>query len=362
MGHLGRWRDEPLVLLTEGAALGPVFDLRLWRRATVGYSPQWNQLVLGDLTRFRSRGSLSQLSPYLHGGVVAVDAPEHKQRRAELNPSFHRRAVTDLLSDRLAVAVKAELPDGAFDAVSWSSSVVRRYLRETFVGPSFSSELLDHFLAPLDTPLPGPLLPRPLRIRRMERALARTLRSPDEGTLAEHFAGLDNGVEEARVALAAAYDTTAHALSWALWELAARPELNTGELTAEIVSETLRLYPSGWIGSRICTADTEFDGAVVPAGRLVLYSPYLTHRSAELWAHPTVFRPERFRDTARPAWGYLPFAAGERMCLGSGLATLMLRTTVDAFAGVPLRQVGGDPGPRGGLTLTPGGPMVLHRG
>ncbi|MDQ6937657.1 MAG: cytochrome P450 [Actinomycetota bacterium] len=362
LGHLARWRDEPLELLEDGATLGPAFGLRLWRRAVVGYSPQWNQLVLGDLARFRSRGSLSQLSPYLHGGVVATDAPEHRGRRAELNPNFHRRAVTDLLADRLGAAVKAELPDGRFDAVAWSSAMVRRFLHETFVGPSFPVDVLEHFLAPLDTPIPGPLLPRPIRVRRMERALARTLRSPDPGTLAEHFTGLDNGVEEARVALAAAYDTTAHAMSWALWELAARPGLNTGEMTGEIVHETLRLYPSGWIGSRICAVDVDFAGHVLPAGRLVLYSPYLTHRSAELWPEPTAFRPERFREGTRPAWGYLPFAAGERMCLGSGLATLMLRTTVAAFAGVPLRQVGGDPRPCGGLTLTPRGPLTLHRG
>lgn len=44
VGHLGRWGQEPLTLLEEGARLGPVFSLRLWRRALVGYSPDWNRV------------------------------------------------------------------------------------------------------------------------------------------------------------------------------------------------------------------------------------------------------------------------------------------------------------------------------
>ena len=93
-GHLSRWTGDSLGLLEEGAQLGPLFGLKLWRPATVGYTPEWNRFVLGDLVGFRSRGSLSQLSPYLSAGLVATDAPAHRARRAELNPAFHRRAVT----------------------------------------------------------------------------------------------------------------------------------------------------------------------------------------------------------------------------------------------------------------------------
>ena len=92
----------------------------------------------------------------------------------------------------------------------------------------------------------------------------------------------------------------------------------------------------------------------------MLYSPYLTHRSAELWPDPLAFRPERFTEP-RPAWGYMPFSAGERTCLGAGLATLMLRSAIGAFAGSVVERVAGEGGPRGGLTLAPRGPLQLHR-
>jgi cytochrome P450 len=93
---------------------------------------------------------------------------------------------------------------------------------------------------------------------------------------------------------------------------------------------------------------------------MVLYSPYLTHRSPELWTDPLAFRPERFSGPV-PAWGYIPFSAGERTCLGAALATSMLRAAIGAFAGSTLCRVSGDGRPRGSLTLTPRGPMILRR-
>lgn len=360
IGHLPRWTSDPLRLLEEGAALGPVFDIRLWREVTVGHTPDWNRAVLGDLDTFRSKGSLSQLSPYLSAGVVSQDNPGHRRRRAELNPTFHRRAVTTAFAADFDDLMPGLLPQGEFEVGSWASRVVLSMLTRAFFGSAFPAGALESFVAPLDSPMPGPLLRRPFRIRKMNAALESVFHHPQPGTLAELFAGLDGGIEEARVVIAAAYDTTAHTLAFALWELAARPDLNDAEMTPQVVEETLRLYPSGWIGSRICTADTVVDGVPVPAGRMVLYSPYLTHRSPALWTAAAEFRPERFADP-RPAWGYLPFAVGERTCLGAGLATLMLRTAVSAFAGSRLSRVSGDGAVRGGLTLAPAGPLHLRR-
>jgi cytochrome P450 len=79
----------------------------------------------------------------------------------------------------------------------------------------------------------------------------------------------------------------------------------------------LRLYPAGWLGSRVASRDSVVAGVAIPAGTLVLYSPYLTHRDPELWPDPEVIRPERF-GAGHPRWSYLPFAAGPRACLGPG--------------------------------------------
>ena len=42
---------------------------------------------------------------------------------------------------------------------------------------------------------------------------------------------------------------------------------------------------------------------------------------------PHFIRPERFA-SGRPAWSYLPFAAGPRTCLGTHRARLILRTAL----------------------------------
>ncbi|UQX86859.1 cytochrome P450 [Jatrophihabitans telluris] len=358
VGHLGRWGTDPLGLIEEGSRLGSVFSLRLWRSAVVGYSPDWNRLILGDLSTFRSRGSMSGLSPYLAGGLVRTEAPEHRRRRQVLNPSFHRTALADL-EPRIRAITRDRLPRGDFDATAWSSALVRDVLSALFFDDTIPAALLQRFLAPLDRALPAPFLRRPWLFRRMNRALGHALAHAGPTTLAGAFSALPGGIEEARVALAAAYDTTAHTLAWLLWHLAEHPSFATPDRVPLLVEETLRLYPAGWMGTRITATPVTFDDVVIPSGTLVMYSPYLTHRDPTLWTDPTVFRPDRFSDPV-PAWGFIPFAAGERTCLGAQLARLMLRTVAAEFADLSLTRTGPHPGLRAGITLTAAGPLALR--
>jgi cytochrome P450 len=358
VGHLGRWGTDPLALLEEGASLAPVFRLRLWRTAVVGSSPAWNRFVLGDLDTFRSRGSLSGLSPYLAGGVVRSDLPAHRTLRTQLNPGFHRRSIATMTSALRAV-VDENLPTGEFDTVTWSATLTQELLAVAFFGGIFPRELLRDFVEPLDSKPPGPFIRRPRLFRAMNREIMSSLLHAEDTSLAATFAAMNDGVEEARVALGAAYDTTAHTLAWLLWHLADRPALRDPADTERLVSETLRLYPSGWLGSRVAARDTSFAGTAIAAGTLVFYSPYLTHRDAELWTDPLMFIPERFAEPL-PAWGYLPFSAGARTCLGASLATLILRTVADALSG-QLTRVTTNQTVRAGLTLAPAGPIIVRR-
>jgi cytochrome P450 len=359
IGHLGRWSRHPLQLLEEGAGLGPVFGLRLWRDTVVGYSPDWNRFVLGDLELFRSRGSMSGLSPHLAAGVVQTEAPEHRQRRAELNPPFARRSI-EAFRPRIREVTERALPSGEFDAVAWSAAVTRQILSATFFEGALPEPLLAAFLRPLDRPLPGPLLRRPVLFHRMNRALARALPAAPDGCLAAAFRDLPGGLDEVRVALSAGYDTTAHTLAWLLYHAAAQPDLLAAELRPLALNEVLRLYPAGWLGSRRAARDTAFGDLPIAAGTLVLYSPYLTHRDPRLWPDPHEFRPQRFAGPL-PAWGFLPFAAGERTCLGSAYARLVLETVLEAFTEGRLSVVAADPSPKAGITLAPTGPLILRR-
>ncbi|NUO56116.1 MAG: cytochrome P450 [Hamadaea sp.] len=362
IGDLWRWTRDPIPLLTERAATAPVFELRLWRRGIVGYRPEWNRAVLGDLAAFRAAGSLSGLTPYLSGGVVHADVPEHDERRRVLNPHFHNRSLAALLG-RLDEVAARYAPPAEFEALEWAADVVRRLLNAAFFGGRVPDRLLRSFLVPLHRPMPHPLLPRPRLFRRVDEHIAAVLADPPPGTLAAALTGLPDAVEEIRVALAAGYDTTTHSLAWAAWQLAGAPEWRTPDALPAVLDEVLRLYPAGWIGSRVAAADVSVAGADIPAGTLVLYSPYLTHRDPELWPDPGAFRPERFTATgpARPAWGFLPFSAGRRTCLGAHLARAMLGAALRPCLTGRLSQVSGDPTPQAGLTLRPRGPLRMIR-
>jgi cytochrome P450 len=358
VGHISRWGCDPLGLIEEGARLGPVFGLRLWRPAVLGYSADWNRFVLSDIKTFRSRGSMSDLSPYLNTGVVQLDAPDHRRRRRELNPAFSHgslRALTGQITD----AVARSLPAGSFDAVAWSADLMREILTVTLLGGRIGPGLLADFLDPLDRALPAPFLRRPVLFRRMNAAMRDCIAHAPAGTLTSAFRALPNGPEELRVAVSAGYDTTAHTLAWLLSHVAQQPKLLATEHRASVINEVLRLYPAGWVGSRRCTADADFGGYRIRRGSLVLYSPYLTHRDPRLWTDPLSFRPERFTDGAA-AWTFIPFAAGERTCLGRSFAQLVLSTVLDVLGGSDLRFITGSMRPRAGLTLRPAGPLQLE--
>ena len=357
--HLGRWGTDPLGTLEAGAREGEVFGLQLWRRAVVGYSTEWNAAVLGDLDTFRSRGGLSGLSPYLNAGIVQTDPPEHRPSRAALNPGFTRSSLTALAAT-MRHAVARRLPSGGFDAVPWASTVVRAVLSATFLGSEEVDPVLDRWLGPMERPLPHPFLPRPHRFRAVNARLQRSLDDPPPGSLATFFAA-HGGLPEMRVALAAGYDTTAHTLAWLLAHVAADPDLLSPERHEAAIAETLRLYPAGWTGSRRAARDVTVAGVDIAEGTLVLYSPYLTHRDPALWPDPTAYRPERFEGSEPPAgyWGYIPFAAGPRTCLGRHYAQLLMRTVLEVLSDHRLRFSGGDLTPRAGVTLAPVGPLNL---
>lgn len=50
-----------------------------------------------------------------------------------------------------------------------------------------------------------------------------------------------------------------------------------------VVHETLRLYSPGVISARRVLRDLWFDGHRIRAGRLLIFSAYVTHRLPEIW-------------------------------------------------------------------------------
>jgi cytochrome P450 len=186
--------------------------------------------------------------------------------------------------------------------------------------------------------------------------------------------------------IAAGHETTANGLAWSLYLLSqspawsdrvaaeARRELAPGRPregaadrlieTRAVVEEAIRLYPPLAAISREAIAADELAGEAIAAGTTIVIAPYVLHRHRRLWDDPDVFDPTRFLPGARETndrYGYLPFGAGPRICIGATFAlqeaTLVLATVMrrlelrlaPGFAVWPLQRV--TLRPRGGLPM-----------
>jgi cytochrome P450 len=175
----------------------------------------------------------------------------------------------------------------------------------------------------------------------LSRLVEATRRDPDTGAARERMR------DEMVTLLLAGHETTASTLSWTFYLLDRHPEVRE-RLRAEVlevlgdraptfddihklrytnmvIQETMRLYPPVWLLPRQAREEDEIGGFGVPAGADVVICPYTLHRHPDFWDAPTAFDPDRFdtRHTDRRArYAYIPFGAGQRVCVGSTLAQL----------------------------------------
>src|SRR5262249_45794848 len=92
--------------------------------------------------------------------------------------------------------------------------------------------------------------------------------------------------------------------------------------TRMVIEEAMRLYPPVHTISRTAIGEDRIGGVRVPPGALISISPYVTHRSPNLWPEPDRFDPERFRPAAaaqRHRFAYLPFGGGPRISSATAL-------------------------------------------
>ncbi|MFY7866609.1 cytochrome P450 [Roseateles sp.] len=194
--------------------------------------------------------------------------------------------------------------------------------------------------------------------------------------------------DECMTTFLAGHETSAAALTWWGWCMAANREAarlareevdrvlqgrtpsfeDLPQLTylSQTIKETLRLYPAGpALMSRRTTAPIEIAGLTIPAGALIRLTPGITQRDARWFPEPEAFKPERFAPGAPeiPRGAYMPFGAGPRVCLGSHFA----QTEITLIAALLLQRyeiqpVPGEAAPRPvlNITLRPAKPLRLR--
>ncbi|AUX24097.1 cytochrome P450 [Sorangium cellulosum] len=186
--------------------------------------------------------------------------------------------------------------------------------------------------------------------------------------------------DEIKTILMVGHETSSVTATWALYLLAQHPEV-CARLTDEIdrvlggraptakdfesmpylamvFNECLRLLPSVPFILRSPVEDDVLGGHAVAAGSTVAIVPWVTHRHPAFWRDPLRFLPERFADHRRGAddkLAFIPFGAGQRICLGEFMGQLEGKIMVAmALQRYRLRLVPGfDPRCRGFISLQP---------
>jgi cytochrome P450 len=93
-------------------------------------------------------------------------------------------------------------------------------------------------------------------------------------------------------------------------------------VTRAIFDEVLRLYPPAWLITRKALAGDVLGGREVPAGALIILSPYLLHRHPDIWDRPADFDPGRFLSGKVNRTAFIPYGYGPRLCVGRDFAYL----------------------------------------
>ncbi|EDC2909708.1 cytochrome P450 [Campylobacter coli] len=139
----------------------------------------------------------------------------------------------------------------------------------------------------------------------------------------------------------AGHETTASSLTWTLYLLSLYPKeqekayeeitqvlqggvveishLRQFKYLTNIFKESLRLYPPVGFFAREAKKDTQVRDKLIKKGSGVVIAPWLIHRHEEFWTNPHGFNPSRFEGEYKKD-AYLPFGAGERICIGQGFA------------------------------------------
>jgi pentalenene oxygenase len=361
----------------------------------------------------------------LGDGLGTCPHASHHYRRRLVQPAFSLdriRRYADLMNRQIASRLSTWRDGQIIDAKAQISEITCKLAANTMFAADLATETVSEILPCLAVLFEGlfmrmtaplPLmekLPTPAN-RRFNVALARLNMLVYKVVAAYRHSNVDHGDllsmllaaqddsgaslsdrqirDEVVTMFLAGTETIASLTNWALYFLAEYPEVQKRlqaeidtavdergavafddlpnlQLTRNVLNESIRLFPPGWMFTRVTTAPVELTGSILPVGATILYSPYLIHRRPDAFQDPDLFNPDRWLpESPAPARGaYIPFGGGTRRCVGDifGLteaaliiAQIASRWSLESVPGVRIKPL-----TRG--TLQPNRlPLRLHR-
>jgi cytochrome P450 len=372
------------VLLTLYGLRGPVISSGVGRHGyTYLLGPDANKFVFANADAFSWAQTFESLA-IVDGptALIVSDGDDHRRRRSVVAPGLRHRQIQDYVETMVSnidTVIDGWRPGQRLDIYGQCRSAVRRSTAESLFGTRLAmhSDFLGEQLQPLldlthqlpqvvtlQRRLNSPGWQRAMAARKRlndfidtQTADARAAPRPDDhmmtmlinGRGEEGYTLSNNEIRDSIISLiTAGYETTSGALAWAIYTLLTLPgawdkaaeevrrvvggepptaaDLEALTYLNGVVHETLRLYSPGVISARRVMRDLRFDGHRIRAGRLLIFSAYVTHRLPELWPDPREFRPSRWDPESagyrKPApHEFIPFSGGLHRCIGAVMAT-----------------------------------------
>jgi cytochrome P450 len=372
----------------------------------------------------RPRLSRQILKPVIGNGLLSAEGEDWRKQRRLVAPTFSPQAVAGMaaIMDAGTLEHVAQFPQGParLDMARIATETTMTIIAKTlFSGDARLStrEAARHFeyvLMAFAQPRLSNMIgmqeydpsPSMIRMRRSRRYLRESLaamvreRGPDGG--GDDFFGQliralhselppqeadQLALDNALTFYGAGHETTATAVTWAIYLLAGQPDLQEearleaqsalgGDvatltdrlpLLRQILDETMRLYPSAAQIVREAVADDNMDGVAVRRGELIMIYPWILHRHRKLWDRPDSFDHTRWAPENKAKlhrYQYIPFGAGPRICVGARFAiTEALIILAHWLAARRFRLPPGlKPQPYGNVTLRPkdGMPLIVE--
>jgi cytochrome P450 len=349
-------------------------------------------LTSDDGKVFEAPGELNGLFEPLLGNqsVIGLSGDRHGRMRQLMMPPFHgerMRSYGQLISDITDEVMRSWQKDIPFLIRPAMQTISMRVILRTVFGledgPRYQKleTLLAHMLDQMSNPFSVSLLYFPklrqdlggwspwgrflqqmqqidaLIYEEIEERKTQALEDRDDILALLMLARDENGDaltdkelrDELMTLLVAGHETTATALSWALYWLCsdARVYKNLLEELARledpidpgtlfrlsylnaVCSETLRIYPVALLTfPRIVKSSVDMMGHCLQPGTVVIGSIYLAHHREDIYPDADRFYPERFLEQQYSPFEFLPFGGGARRCIGMAFAQFEMKVVL----------------------------------
>jgi cytochrome P450 len=312
--------------------------------------------------------AIRRVALLLGNGLMVSKGDFWKRQRRMIQPTFNHESLersiqlitsvnTELLRKWQLAAERNESVNVTRDVSSMALEVVLRFILGDdyeLVGPHFdllSQEPVRNIEFACSFRALGKMI-LPVIDRRRKDSVAypdalgmmMQARDPQNGQLMQDGQLID----EILTMIVAGHETTASTLNWAWYLISQHPEVEQklsnelnalttcpgfGDLpqflnTRQIIDETMRLYPAGWVVFRKALGNDRLGEYFVPTGTEIYVPPYFIQRHPDLWEEPDRFNPDRFRpenSKHRHRLATIPFSAGPRNCIGEHFARLEMQ-------------------------------------